>query len=342
VLKGIGWDEAQEAGHRVILVNAYHLYLTPGLEVIKKFGGIHRFCGWQGPVLCDSGGFQAFSLNLKIGDSGLRFCSHLDGREHRFTPEKVWEINQVLGSDMVMPLDDCPPASVELRVSRTGSSEKAGRERVEKAVERTNRWLLRILDCRMSSPRGCGDQEQGKPLLFGIVQGGVYRDLRAKSARFVSQLYGEGKIDGIAVGGVAVGESKEDIRKVVRWMGEMLPEKAPKYLMGIGEPEDIEYAVSQGFDIFDSVLPTRLGRHGRIYQIGKDGRRKIKFERIDLTKGEYKTDKRWGYLHYLLKLREMQGVRYASLHNLKVYGKMMEDLQRKIGGGKLGRRELKN
>ncbi len=316
VVRAVSFEEIKKIGFQMVLVNAYHLYLTPGLDVIKKMGGLHRFMGWGGAVLCDSGGFQVFSLKPKLQNSGVKFQSHIDGSSHFFSPEKVWEINVALGTDIAMPLDDCPPG-------------KASKKRVSEAVDRTHNWLMKTIETR--------DNQKGtKPKLFGIAQGGIYKDLRKKSAEFVGGLYKQGKIDGIAVGGVAVGEQKARIKQVIRWTSQWLPKDAPKYLMGIGEPEDIVYATKYGFKMFDCVLPTRLGRHGVVYQqkipkfklqiTNKYQIQNNKYEKLDLKKSKFKTDKKWAYLHHLVKLKEIEGLRQISINNLEVYYELMQSI----------------
>jgi len=316
VVRAVSFDEIKKIGFQMVLVNAYHLYLTPGLKVIRAMGGLHKFMGWDGAILCDSGGFQVFSLKPKLTSEGVKFQSHIDGSTHFFSPEKVWEINMALGTNIAMPLDDCPPGT-------------ATKKRVAESVERTHRWLLKTIDAK-------DNQKGNKPKLFGIVQGGIYLDLRKKSADFVSELYKKGKIDGIAVGGVAVGEQKTKIKQVICWTSRWLPQDAPKYLMGIGEPEDIIYAVKYGFQMFDCVLPTRLGRHGIAYtqfqslnlkfQNNNQKLNNFQFHKLDLGKSKFKTDKKWAYLHHLIRLKEIEGLRICSLNNLNIYHALMEEL----------------
>lgn len=234
--------EAMEA--QIILANTYHLYLRPGDELIARRGGLHRFMGWSRPILTDSGGFQVFSLSAirKIDDDGVTFKSHLDGSFHRFTPEKAISIQENLGADIIMCLDECPPST--------------DRDYNPIALARTHAWAVR---CRQAHRRA--DQA-----LFGIVQGGIFPDLREQSARFLTAL----DFPGYAIGGLAVGESKADMFQIITWMDDLLPADKPRYLMGVGEPTDLIRAVARGVDMADCVLPTRLARHGAAFT--RDGR----------------------------------------------------------------------
>ena len=252
-VKAIEQRELEEVGAEIILGNTYHLYLRPGEKEIKKFGGLHKFMNWSGSILTDSGGYQVFSLGknfrdysneirnaslVNISDEGVWFKSHIDGSKHFFTPEKVLDIQKDLGSDIIMVLDEC-------------TEYPASKERAEFSAKMTHRWA------RRSANYWERFRKKGKAI-FGIVQGSVYKDLRENSVMQISAL----KFDGIAVGGVSVGEGKKHMYQVMRWVGPLLPKNKPHYLMGVGEPEDILEAVKWGFDMFDCVLPTRLGRHG--------------------------------------------------------------------------------
>lgn len=329
-VKGISVDELKNIGFKIILSNTYHLYLRPGDEIIKKMGGLQKFMNWPGAILNDSGGYQVFSLGynfnskngteslVKITSKGAEFRSHLDGSKHLFTPEKVIEIQKNLGSDIMMVLDEC-------------TEYPSTRKRTEKSLEITHLWAKRASDYWMKN----GDKNQA---LFGIVQGSTYKDLREKSVEFISSL----PFDGIAVGGVSVGEGKQNMYRVIKWLGPVLPKDKPHYLMGVGEPEDIIEAVKNGFDMFDCVLPTRLGRHGTVWTTSNFK----KFIKIDLRKSKYREDKKViqkgcgcpackqgysrAYISHLIKEKEMLGMRLASLHNLYLLYELMRKIRENI------------
>lgn len=238
-VKAIPPKDLRELSASLILANTYHLHLRPGDALIRDLGGLHHFMAWDGPILTDSGGYQVFSLTQinKIDDDGVTFRSHIDGSAHRFTPESAVRIEQNLGADIIMCFDECPPPT--------------DRSRVEKAVERTSRWALR---CRETHP---DDSHQA---LFGIVQGGIFEDQRAKSSEALLAI----GFPGYAVGGLAVGESKAEMAAALDFTVPMLPEDRPRYLMGVGDPDDLVAGILRGIDIFDCVLPTRLARHGSV------------------------------------------------------------------------------
>ncbi|MEK7143116.1 MAG: tRNA guanosine(34) transglycosylase Tgt [Patescibacteria group bacterium] len=333
-VKGISFEELKVIGFEMILANTYHLYLRPGDGKIKKMGGLNQFIGWQKPILTDSGGYQIFSLGknytdyqkvknkkkslAEIDSEGVTFKSHLDGGKHFFSPEKIIDIQKNLGSDIMMVLDECTeyPASYQ---------------RAEQSIKITHLWAKKSIDYwqRFKNP---------KQALFGIVQGSVYRDLRNQSVDYISSL----PFDGLAVGGVSVGEGKIKMRKVIRWMGPKLPIEKPHYLMGVGEPEDIIEAIKWGFDLFDSVLPTRLGRHGTCWTTNNWQN----FSKINLKSSRYQTDKRTiqkncqcfscqkgysrAYLGHLFKNKEMLGLRLASLHNLWIIRDLLRRIRKSI------------
>lgn len=328
-VKGISSEELKELGYEIILANTYHLYLRPGEKEINKLGGLPKFMNWKRPILTDSGGYQVFSLGkendygslVQVSPGGVWFKSHLDGSKHFFTPEKVIDIQKDLGSDIMMVLDEC----TEYPVSR---------KRAEASMAMTHAWAKRAIDYwqRFKNP---------KQALFGIVQGSIYKDLREKSVKYISSL----GFEGIAVGGVSVGEGKTNMYKVIRWVGPLLPKDKPHYLMGIGEPEDIIEASIWGFDMFDCVLPTRLGRHGTVWVTNNWKN----FRKIDLRKLQYRTDKKVimkdcgcpacrsgsgdysrAYIGHLIKSNEMLGMRLASLHNLWVISELMRRLRSSI------------
>ena len=295
-----------ELGAELILANTYHLYLRPGHELIERFGGLHQFMGWDGPILTDSGGFQVFSLadQRKLDDDGVTFRSHIDGSTHRFTPERVMEIEQALGPDIAMVLDECPdPLEREYNVA---------------ALARTHRWAAR---CKAAHTRP--DQA-----LFGIVQGGVFPDLRLESAAFLSAL----DFPGYAVGGLAVGETKEQMYAILDETCPALPAHKPRYLMGVGTPEDVIEAVYRGIDMFDCVLPTRIARNGAVFTpTGRVNLRNAQFAedhapiQEDCTCYTCRTFSR-AYLRHLYKAGEVTALRLGTIHNVH----FMLDLMRRI------------
>jgi len=309
-VKATSQQELSEMGFDIILGNTYHLYLRPGHDLIKRAGGIHGFINWPANILTDSGGFQVFSLEhiRKIGEDGVVFRSYVDGSYHEFTPERVMEIQSALGSDIVMAFDECAPYPCERDYARA-------------AMERTHRWAERSLESR--------DRSQA---FFGIVQGSVYEDLRAESAEFVASL----DTDGIAIGGVSVGEGKELMMNAVDWSVPHLPEHKARYLMGVGTPEDIIDAVARGIDMFDCVLPTRLGRNGSLYT--SQGRINIKNNRFIEDLGPVDPDcDCWccrnysaAYLRHLYRCDEIMASRLATYHNLHFYAHLMEQIREAI------------
>ncbi|MCB9160917.1 MAG: tRNA guanosine(34) transglycosylase Tgt [Caldilineaceae bacterium] len=295
-----------EVGAELILANTYHLYLRPGHELIERFGGLHTFMRWDGPILTDSGGFQVFSLadQRKLDDDGVTFRSHIDGSTHRFTPERVMEIEQALGPDIAMVLDECPdPLEREYNVA---------------ALARTHRWAAR---CKAAHTRP--DQA-----LFGIVQGGVFPDLRLESAAFLSAL----DFPGYAVGGLAVGETKEQMYAILDETCPALPAHKPRYLMGVGTPEDVIEAVYRGIDMFDCVLPTRIARNGAVFTpAGRVNLRNARFAedhapiQEDCMCYTCRTFSR-AYLRHLYKAGEVTALRLGTIHNVH----FMLDLMRRI------------
>ncbi len=295
-----------EAGCELVLANTYHLYLRPGHELIERLGGLHAFMAWNGPILTDSGGYQVFSLahNRRLDDDGVTFRSHVDGSLHRFTPESVMVVEQALGPDIAMVLDECP--------------NPLDRAANEQALARTHRWAER---CKAAHTRP--DQA-----LFGIVQGGVFPDLRQAGADFLTAL----DFPGYAIGGLAVGETKAQMYATLDETCPALPADKPRYLMGVGAPEDIVESVHRGVDMFDCVLPTRIARNGALFT--PQGR-------INLRNAQYAEDPRpvqedcacytcrtfsRAYLRHLYKAREISALRFGTIHN--VY--FMQDLMRRI------------
>jgi queuine tRNA-ribosyltransferase len=300
----------------ILLSNTYHLYLRPGLDIMKEAGGLHKFMNWTRPILTDSGGYQAFSLTKfrKITDEGVKFRSHIDGSMHFFTPEKVMEIQQVLGSDMVMPLDECSPYPCE-------------RKKALRGLKRTTAWAKR---CKEHFHK-IGMHDQGQRL-FAIVQGATYQDLREQSAQELMDI----GFDAYAIGGVSVGEPTKEMFEALSWVIPLLPKDKPRYFMGIGLPDQIVRAVGMGVDMFDCSIPTRYGRHGSAFtSTGK----------LVITNSEYTTDFRpldehcschvcknysRAYIRHLLNMREITGVRLMSYHNIYFYVKLMEKIRATI------------
>ncbi|MCY3796885.1 MAG: tRNA guanosine(34) transglycosylase Tgt [Chloroflexi bacterium] len=295
---------------KLVLSNTYHLFLRPGDALVRDMGGLHQFMNWTGPILTDSGGFQVFSLAEinRIDDDGVTFRSHLDGSMKRLDPQRSMEIQHNLGADIIMAFDQCPPPT--------------DRDEVSAAVERTHRWLAQ---CREAHPE---DDEQA---LFGIVQGGVFPDLREKSARFVSEM----DLKGHAIGGLAVGESKEAMYATLDKTLPCLPDNKPRYLMGVGEPDDLVEGILRGVDIFDCVIPTRLARHGAAFT--RDGRinlRNASFKRdeapIDECLHNYASGFSRAYLRHLVVAKELLAHYLLSLHNIDFLTRHVEKMRQAI------------
>lgn len=320
-IKGaVSTDDLREIGTQVELSNTYHLHVRTGDKLIKQFGGLHKFMNWDKPILTDSGGFQVFSLAgmRKIKEEGVYFNSHIDGHKIFMGPEESMQIQSNLGSTIAMAFDECP-------------SSVADRDYMEKSVARTTRWLER---CKQEMERlnSLPDTVNRQQLLFGINQGGIYEDIRIAHAKTISAM----DLDGYAVGGLAVGESHEEMYRILDETVPFLPEKKPTYLMGVGTPANILEAVDRGIDFFDCVYPTRNGRHGHVYtNKGK----------LNLFNQKYELDPRpieegcmcpacrsysRAYIRHLLKAKEMLGMRLCVLHNLYFYNKMMEEIREAI------------
>ena len=296
-VKGITSKQLKSTGSKMILSNTFHLHLQPGEKVIKEAGGIHKFMNWDKPILTDSGGYQVFSLAKlnKITDEGVEFKNPRDGNRVFLSPEKVMKIQMDLGSDIAMAFDHCPPHT-------------ASENDIEESLERTNLWLQKCVDAH----------DKSNQALFGIVQGGKYPKLREISARYTSSF----DLPGIAVGGVSVGESINQIHNVINFIPKFLPINKPRYLMGIGSLNEISIAIAQGFDLFDCVLPTRLGRHGTAFFNDerlniRNARFKNDFSPIDKT-CNCETCKSYSraYLHHLIRNDEILGLTLISLHNI--------------------------
>lgn len=289
-------DLKNEVNAKLILANTYHLHLRPGENLVQQMGGLHDFMQWDGPILTDSGGFQVFSLTdiNEIDDDGVTFRSHLDGSIQRLTPESSMKIQEALGADVIMAFDECPPPT--------------NRNAVEASLDRTHRWLER---CRIAHP------DDSTQALFGIVQGGIFEDLRAKSAEFVTGL----DLAGYAIGGLAVGETKQEQYKTLDFTLPIMPHNKPRYLMGVGDPDDLCEGILRGIDIFDCVMPTRIARHGAA--LTPDGRvnmRRAVFkddpQPIMEGTGIYTETFSRAYIRHLVVTRELLGHYLLSLHNI--------------------------
>ena len=320
-IKGaVSTDDLKEIGCQVELSNTYHLHVRTGDKLIKEFGGLHEFMHWDRPILTDSGGFQVFSLAKlrKIKEEGVAFNSHIDGRKIFMGPEESMQIQSNLGSTIAMAFDECPPALAE-------------RKYIEESVARTTRWLQR---CKVEIDRlnSLEDTINKEQLLFGINQGGVIDDIRISHAKAISEM----NLDGYAIGGLAVGESHEEMYHILDVTVEHLPKDKPTYLMGVGTPINILEAVDRGVDFFDCVYPSRNGRHGHVY---------TNHGKLNLFNKKYELDKRpieegcdcpacrsysRGYIRHLLKANEMLGMRLCVLHNLYFYNTMMSEIRTAI------------
>ena len=318
-VKGLTPEEVKSLKAHIILSNAYHLYLRPGVDIVRDLGGIHAFTGWSGPILTDSGGFQSFSMGSlrKVRDDGILFRSHIDGSEHHFTPESAVFYQGRLGADIIMCLDQCVAY---------GES----RESVLRAMDRTHRWAAR---CKESHDNG---DSPGYQALFGIVQGGVYPDLRAESAEYITSL----DFDGYAVGGLAVGESKAQMYEITGQVGGLLPQDRPRYMMGVGSPEDLVECVARGIDMFDCALPTRVARNGALFT--GTGRVDITHRRFKEVAGPLEEDCSCytcrnfsvAFLHHMFKSKELLGLRLATIHNLRFVLQLMEGMRTAIIEGR--------
>ncbi len=324
-VKSLTAEEVTDLGAQIILSNTYHNYLRPGVESIKKLGGLHKFMNTDLPILTDSGGYQVFSLSdlNKIKGDSVTFRSHLDGgANHILTPQKVIDIQVALGTDIMMVLDEC--------IALPSSKKK-----VEQALIRTTRWAKLAKDYKTKLNKNSKIKKQ---LLFGIVQGGDNKALRLRSTKEITDL----KFDGYAIGGLAVGEPVKTMYKVLDYTIPELPDNKPRYLMGVGYPENIIEAVKRGIDMFDCVIPTREARHGKLY-ISKG---KFKYDTIQITRGKFKNDKSpinktslknysKAYLHHLFKSEDPLALRLATINNLEFYLKLMKSIREEIKKDKL-------
>ncbi|MCD7905762.1 MAG: tRNA guanosine(34) transglycosylase Tgt [Clostridiales bacterium] len=316
--------DLKEIGTQVELSNTYHLHLRPGDQIVKKLGGLHKFMNWDRPILTDSGGFQVFSLTSlrKIKEEGVYFNSHIDGRKIFMGPEESMTIQSNLGSTIAMAFDECPPSVAE-------------RSYIEASVDRTARWLERCV-VKMKELNSLEDTVNPRQMLFGINQGGIYEDIRIRHAKQISEL----DLQGYAIGGLAVGESTEEMYRILEETIPYLPPNKPVYLMGVGTPENILEAVERGVDFFDCVLPARNGRHGNLYTSkGK----------LNLMNAKYELDERpieegcecpccknfsRAYLRHLFKAKEMLAMRLSVLHNLYFYNKLTAEIRQALDEGR--------
>lgn len=321
---GVSTEDLKEIGTLVELSNTYHLHVRPGDEVIKKLGGLHKFMNWDRPILTDSGGFQVFSLAKlrKIKEEGVSFNSHIDGRKIFMGPEESMQIQSNLASTIAMAFDECPSSVAE-------------KEYIRQSVERTTRWLVRCKN-KMAELNQRDDTINKNQLLFGINQGGIYEDIRIEHAKAISEL----DLPGYAVGGLAVGETHEEMYRILDAVVPELPGNKPVYLMGVGTPENILEAVDRGVDFFDCVYPTRNGRHGHAYTSrGKINLLNARFETDDRPIDENcncpvcKNHSR-AYIRHLLKAGEMLGMRFMVTHNLYFYNNMMAEIRSAIEEGR--------
>ena len=323
-IKGaVATSDLEQIGTQIELSNTYHLHVRPGDQVVKKLGGLHKFMSWDKPILTDSGGFQVFSLSSlrKIKEEGVYFNSHIDGRKIFMGPEESMQIQSNLASTIAMAFDECAPALAE-------------RDYVEKSVARTTRWLARC-KAEMQRLNSLPDTINQNQLLFGINQGAIYEDIRIEHAKEISQM----DLDGYAIGGLAVGETHEDMYRIIEAVTPYLPEDKPTYLMGVGTPANILEAVDRGVDFFDCVYPSRNGRHGHLYtNLGKINLFNAKYELDDrpIEEGcQCPACRRYSraYIRHLLKAKEMLGMRLCVLHNLYFYNTMMTEIRDAIDRG---------
>lgn len=319
-VKGVHFSELKEqVKAQIILGNTYHLYLRPGLDILKSAGGLHRFGGWDRPILTDSGGFQVFSLTgiRKLREEGCEFRSHIDGSKHIFTPENVMDTERVIGADIMMAFDECPPGQSDYSYAK-------------KSLAMTQRWLDRCIK-RFNETEPLYGYEQS---LFPIVQGCTYKDLRSEAAKFVA----DKGADGNAIGGLAVGEPTETMYEMIEVVNGILPKDKPRYLMGVGTPQNILEAIERGVDMFDCVMPTRNGRNAMLFTYnGTVNMRNKKWEKdfspIDPDGCEVDLVYTKAYLHHLFKAGELLAMQIASIHNLAFYLRLVSDARRHIMQG---------
>ncbi len=319
-VKGVHFSElTEQVQAQIILGNTYHLYLRPGLDVLKSAGGLHRFNTWDKPILTDSGGFQVFSLTgiRKLREEGCEFRSHIDGSKHIFTPENVMDAERIIGADIMMALDECPPGQSDYQYAK-------------KSLGLTERWLDRCIK-RFNETEPLYGYEQS---LFPIVQGCTFKDLRSEAAKFVA----DKGADGNAIGGLAVGEPTEVMYEMIEVVNAILPKDKPRYLMGVGTPQNILEAIERGVDMFDCVMPTRNGRNAMLFTYqGTMNMRNKKWEKdfspIDADGCEIDRLHSKAYLHHLFKAQELLAMQIASIHNLAFYLRLVGDARKHIEQG---------
>ncbi|WP_455536575.1 tRNA guanosine(34) transglycosylase Tgt [Prevotella koreensis] len=319
-VKGVHFKELrQQVGAQIILGNTYHLYLRPGLDTLYKAGGLHKFISWDRPMLTDSGGFQVFSLSgiRKLTEEGCMFTSHIDGSRHFFTPENVMDTERTIGADIMMALDECPPGKSDYEYAR-------------KSLAMTQRWLDRCFKRFNETEPRYGYKQS----LFPIVQGCTYKDLRREAAKFVA----DKGADGNAIGGLAVGEPTDVMYEMIEVVNEILPKDKPRYLMGVGTPQNLLEGIARGVDMFDCVMPTRNGRNAMLFTYqGTMNMRNKKWENdfspIDPDGCEIDRIHTKAYLHHLFKAQELLAMQIASIHNLAFYLRLVGDARKHIIAG---------
>ncbi len=320
-VKALRSRDLHELGAQIILGNTYHLFLRPGNEILRRAGGLHRFMGWERPILTDSGGFQVFSLQelRKMTEEGVEFQSHIDGTRHWFTAENVVDTQRAIGSDIAMVLDECPPALSSYDYHRD-------------SMERSMRWARRAWEHHLRTPMPYGHRQA----LFGIVQGGTFADLRARSA----ELLMETGFDGYAIGGLAVGEPTETMYEVVSMVAPLLPSDQPRYLMGVGTPQNLLECIARGIDMFDCVMPTRNARNGTVFTwSGKVNLRNASlrddWDPVDAD-CDCETCRNYsrGYIRHLFNVDEITGLVLATIHNVRFYLALMERARGEIRAGR--------
>lgn len=319
-VKGVHFSElVEQVKAQIILGNTYHLYLRPGLEVLKAAGGLHKFNGWNRPILTDSGGFQVFSLTgiRKLSEEGCQFRSHIDGSKHIFTPENVMDTQRIIGADIIMAFDECPPGNSDYAYSK-------------RSLGLTQRWLDRCIK-RFNETEPLYGYKQS---LFPIVQGCTYKDLRAEAAKFVA----DKEADGNAIGGLAVGEPTEVMYEMIEVVNDILPKDKPRYLMGVGTPQNILEGIERGVDMFDCVMPTRNGRNAMLFTYeGTMNMRNKKWENdfspVDADGCDIDVITSKAYLHHLFKAGELLAMQIASIHNITFYLRLVTDARVHIEKG---------
>ncbi len=319
-VKGVHFSELRsQVKAQIILGNTYHLYLRPGLEVLRKAGGLHGFNGWERPILTDSGGFQVFSLSgiRKLTEEGCEFRSHIDGSKHIFTPENVMDTERVIGADIMMALDECPPGVSDYAYAK-------------KSLGMTQRWLDRCIK-RFNETEPLYGYHQS---LFPIVQGCTFKDLRQEAAKYVADKGAEGN----AIGGLAVGEPTEVMYEMIEVVNEILPKDKPRYLMGVGTPQNILEGIERGVDMFDCVMPTRNGRNAMLFTYEgtmnmRNKKWEMDFSPVDTDGCEIDRVTTKAYLHHLFKAQELLAMQIASIHNLAFYLRLVTDARKHIIAG---------